>query len=345
VLLSDPAAFPRDKLCGGGLTKKSLDVLCELEPRFLSSGIPEFVHEFVLIHPTNHETSTVRIEANDVALVHRIEFDAWLRGRAQDAGATLSNSSGSAEWTIVADGVSSPEGKPIRGPFKNHEIAIATESFVPGNGESRISLMLHPTHDPSDLGYSWVFSRADSVGLGTGVIRSHDSKLVEYRGVMERAAWGIYKIRPATYRNWTIPLFGKRPATNGSTALVGDALGTADPVFLEGIASGLISGKVLVDHFSATGQFAGYEAALWSHPFFLGMEYLSKLQKAASLDFENTFDMFADTDSLRRVVACILGNTPPQELLMWLALRYPLSAISLYLRKKILFRNPRAGGG
>ena len=87
VHLVDRADFPRDKLCGGGLTRRSLDLIEGLEPSIRSTGLAEFVRDLYLISPDTKESRRFPLPANSLALVRRCSFDAWWLGRARDAGA------------------------------------------------------------------------------------------------------------------------------------------------------------------------------------------------------------------------------------------------------------------
>lgn len=85
VRLVDLAAFPRDKLCGPGLTRKPLNLIAELEPSFGSARLVEFVHDLHLFAPDGEEYLSARLPGKSLALVHRRSFDGRWLGRALDA--------------------------------------------------------------------------------------------------------------------------------------------------------------------------------------------------------------------------------------------------------------------
>ncbi len=340
VLLVDKADFPRDKLCGGGLTRKSLELLRALEPGFDNSGLAEYVHSFSLIHPDSFDQVRVRIPENWVALVKRWEFDQWLLERALDAGCDYSKTPGESRFTIAADGATSEFGRQIRGPLRNFEVAVATETTAVNADGPHVSLLLNRSRDPSELGYSWFFARSHEAMVGTGVVRSHDASLPGHRRNLLRAAEMIHGQQLTGFRNWIIPLYRPRAASRGNIALVGDALGTADPLFVEGIASGLINARILVDHFGARGDFTGYETAIASDPYFQSMPGLWELQRRGNADYELTYRLLAKPKMLERFIRLLIGEVTPQELARHLWQRYPLTAARFFLATQL--RSPRS---
>ena len=331
VHLTDTSRFPRDKLCGGGLTKKSIDLIEAIEPTFRSSGIAEFIHDFHLVQPESLERCSVHIDEDWVALVHRSEFDDWFRQRAIVAGAEFSNATVPARFVVAADGAGSKLGRTVRDRFSNDEVAVATECIVPNNRGPYISIILSPTSDPNDLGYGWSFARSDSAAIGIGVLRSYDGHLGAYRNSLCRVVEEVYGYRPTGFTNWIIPLYGHRTATRGNIAAIGDALGTADPLFLEGIASGLYSAKVLADCFLVGGDFSNYGESLAAHPFFRSMKLIRKFQRRGSADFEGVYDMFSEPGELRELIDMISGFQTPEAYSTGLMRRHPIRMLAAWL--------------
>ncbi len=332
VHLTDVAEFPRDKLCGGGLTKKSLDLIGSVEPSFRTSGVAEYVHDFHLIQPETSERCVTHVADDWVALVRRRVFDDWMRQRAIAAGADFSSSTVPARFVVAADGAGSKLGREVRGALSNEEVAIATECHVPNGKGPYIAIVLNPTHDPSDLGYGWSFARSDTAAVGTGVLRAHDDHLLPYRQVVSSAVERFYGYHPAGFTNWVVPLYRPRRATKGNVALVGDALGTADPLFVEGIASGLYSAKALADSFDRTGDFSRYESELAAHPFFRSMRLLRGLQRRGNADFERAYRLFSLPGELRELMEVISGSKSPRRYAIGLTARHPVSILRAWLR-------------
>ena len=326
VHLVDRARFPRDKLCGGGLTRKSLDLVEDLEPSFRSSGLAEFVREVYLLAPDSVEVRSARLVSGAVALVHRSEFDSWWLGRAEDAGAEFSREPAGAKFVIAADGVTSELGKRIRGPFRNEEVAVATECFSLEGRDPFIAVSLPSRESPDPWGYSWLFGRSDSVAIGTGFRRDQDAHLTELRDRTTNVArrFGLRDFSP--FRNWLIPLYRPRPAVRGNVALVGDALGTADPLLVEGIASGMTSAKILVEGFVRHGNFSSYESDLARHPYFRSMQYLELLQRIECEDPQKAFRVLSAPRIFDRLVRLLFEPEAAASLTHLFELRHPLWA-------------------
>ena len=334
VQLVDRATFPRDKLCGGVLTLKSLNLLRRLEPSFDNSGLAEYIHDLVLVQPTTLEQSRTRIGRDCIALVHRRDFDAWLLQRALDAGVEFSPTPGEARFTVAADGAGSQLGPTVRGAFRNDEIAVATECVLKSDTGPFLAVILNPTRDPNDLGYSWAFARSDTVAIGTGVRRSLDTHLLVYRASAVRVAEKVFGYKCTGFTNWIIPIYRQRRAAKENLALIGDALGTADPLFVEGIASGLYSAKVLVDAFHSSGDFSTYQEALAAHPYFRSMRLIAMLQRRGNADYELAFRIFSAPDELGQVMGMIAGTQTPLNYVLRLAASHPLTVLRIWLKNR-----------
>lgn len=326
VHLVDRATFPRDKLCGGGLTRKSLNLIEELEPSFTSAGLSEFVHDLYLFSPDGEEYLSAQLPGDSLSLVHRRSFDAWWLGRAMDAGAEFSPTPAGARFTVAADGASSDLGESIRGPFRGDEIAVATEAVSPTVHRPFVAIALPGVEAPSSWGYSWLFGRSDGVAIGSGVRRDQGALLPTLReGVCAVASRFGIRERPH-FTNWVIPLYRPRPAARGNVALVGDALGTADPLFVEGIASGMTSARILVQSLDQHQDFSHYTADLAHHPYFRSMTYLELLSRIAGSDPGAIFRVAQTSRLLEQLAGLLLDPSGARSLVRSFALRHPLKA-------------------
>lgn len=86
VLLLDRADFPRDKVCGDGVTAQSEEILAEVGSPDLLKGLNR-VWRLRLGFPSGREVARTMREA--AIVVRRLEFDAILVREAQRRGATL----------------------------------------------------------------------------------------------------------------------------------------------------------------------------------------------------------------------------------------------------------------
>ena len=259
VALIDKAAFPRDKLCGGGVTGRAM---AYLEAVF--GPLPAD-----LFHPS----SKVWFKAGDVVLTDIIDtpviamtmrngFDAALRGMAIRAGAedfcgariaVMEPQSGvvrlgngaelRARVVIAADGIHSAVARTLYG--RAHDparVGFALEAEVPGNADG--VTMLDMTAAP--FGYGWDFPKAGGRTLGIGGIAVHNTDLMaRFRAWL--TAQGVdpdqVKIKGAH-----LP-FGEMRAKpgDGRVLFAGDAAGLVDPITGEGIAWAVRSGQLAAE--------------------------------------------------------------------------------------------------
>ncbi|NUB46133.1 geranylgeranyl reductase family protein [Fertoebacter nigrum] len=285
VALIDKARFPRDKLCGGGITGRSRAYIHEIFGATLPPGMAL-------------ESRRVRIMAGTVVLgdladappLHltmRVDFDGWLHGLAIAAGAqdftgqriaridpalpavTLEDGRHlTARVLIGADGVNSITAKALHGrAYDPDRIGFAMEAEVPHDA---------PPADPVveiDMaavawGYGWSFPKRGSVTLGVGGVHGRNPKmqarLADYLALHGQAADDL------RCKGAFLP-FGdaRQPPGRGPVLLAGDAAGLVDPLTGEGIAwamkSGQLAGRAAAAAIAAghPGQaFARYDAAL-----------------------------------------------------------------------------------
>jgi menaquinone-9 beta-reductase len=342
VQLVDKAHFPRDKLCGGGLTLKSLSRIRKLHNGFDNAGIVDYITHFYVEHPFNRETIPFDSSSKWLALTKRQEFDNWMRNKAIESGVEYTEERYSAiegeplnaHFIIAADGVNSQIGRMIHGQFRNDEVVIATEAYVPNKTqESFAGVILNPTFDPMNAGYSWIFAKHDRIGIGTGVVRNYDKYLNSFRNIISNTAAKSYglDIKPKDYRNWVIPIYdSNRPATGSSAlACIGDALGVADPIYAEGIAAGFISADILVDSFNIFQNFSFYTKMLHNHDYFKQMRWMSFLQKQANSNYELAFKLLQQKNVIDGFIKFINWEQTPQEFVKWVKRHYPSYALKL----------------
>ena len=74
-LLVDPAKFPRDKLCGGGLTPKAQKVLADMLPDMVYDYLP--IRRMTLYMDGDYRGSYA-LRNKEIRVVQRKEFDAQL---------------------------------------------------------------------------------------------------------------------------------------------------------------------------------------------------------------------------------------------------------------------------
>ncbi len=333
VRLVDRATFPREKLCGGGLTRKGMDLIRHLEPSFDGSGLAEPVEELYLIASDGRSTTPERIPPGLLSLVRRREFDAWWRERALDAGAEGSSRAlglEGARFVVAADGAGSAYGKAIRGPFRNDQVAVATECVSGSERKPFAAIVVSPAGSGTGWGYSWLFGRSDGIVTGTGFRRDQIADLGALRRRIVDVSRRFTRAACSGFSNWVIPLYRPRPAARGRVALVGDALGTADPLFAEGIAFGMASSQALVESWERDGNFDGYPEQLRRHPFFRAMPYYAFLQQLGGGDPDLTYRSLRATRVFQGLRRTLEDPSAARHLVQQVAVRHPVTASRIW---------------
>jgi geranylgeranyl reductase family protein len=259
VGLLDQARFPRDKVCGGGLSAKTLSLL--------GAQLQEVAQQrFAGALITWRDRATFVKDLGRVAgcTVLRSEFDAWLVRRAQAAGAQfhpqtrvervslapggveVRTSAGMlrARLLLAADGVASA----IRNQVFGRDLvryAPAIEALIPA-GDAGTHLSGQVLFDLGGMprGYGWIFPKRDHLNVGVYSpyggpgIRGHLDLFMR----RHRLPRGGVDVRVCGY---AIPVRNvKRVYERGPVWLLGDAAGFAESVFGEGIYFALKSAVV-----------------------------------------------------------------------------------------------------
>jgi geranylgeranyl reductase family protein len=257
--LLEKETFPRNKLCGGGVTPKVLNLLDFKLPEDLVECAPRSTR----IH-VGESSFSFQTNSPLVYMTSRINFDKFLADKAVDAGAELrtgttalrvqTNESYSevstrdcsfkSRMVIGADGMGGPTARTagLYSRWNPEEVAYAIESEVPV-GESGVEDFIGPESyfdvyfGVSEAGYGWIFPKNDhlTVGVGCRLSKLRDAQNLFdgfVRSVPELSHYSIPK--PQAH---LIPLGGaaKVPTVSDRVMLAGDSAGFAEPLLGEGI--------------------------------------------------------------------------------------------------------------
>jgi flavin-dependent dehydrogenase len=265
-------ARPSDeKPCGGGVTARALDEFPELADPSLPRRV---VRSVSLQAPSGH---TAEVEIGDgIHIFKRFELDAFLRRRAEEAGARLHRTrvtgvrrtaggawevateegpAGPFEYLVGADGVRSVVRRAVAGPHEGGALTLGIYAYVPAAPDDGLVLRFPGDHD----GYLWSFPRTDHASVGIcatqGTVaapRLEDDlrRFAEGMGLVEPGGGGRLK-------GYHIPADVRPPRGRpGETwALVGDAGGFVDPITREGISHAMRSAAALVEGLVERGEF------------------------------------------------------------------------------------------
>ena len=267
VALIDKATFPRDKVCGGGLSRKSLALLG-------TQTIEEVVQERVTgAMITFGNEGAIERELVSIAgcTVVRSEFDTLLLARAQAAGARffarnrfedavvesegvrVRTSSGElrARYVLAADGV----GSAVRRRFFQRGLvscAPALEMLVkfPQRWRERFARRILFDFAGMPRGYGWIFPKRDHVNVGVYSIFGAHALRDQLARFMARYAC----LRESTQvhcQGAAIPLRNRHAVfEQGRVWLLGDAAGCAESVYGEGIYFALKSAALAAQTFA-----------------------------------------------------------------------------------------------
>jgi menaquinone-9 beta-reductase len=302
VVLVDKAGFPRDKICGDGLTAGALRLLegLGLDPGAVPSWLR--VHDVVVSSPSGREVTfpLPRGAGTYAAVARRAELDAALLDVARAAGARVLEGRACtgaeeledrvvlavdgtpavhARYAVAADGMWSPMRK---------HLGVATPGYL---GEwhafrqyfeavgARAARDLFVWFEPDLLpGYAWSFplpgGRANvgfGIQRGGTVGRVQDMKDLWPELLARphiRAVLGPEARPEAPHRAWPIPArIDDVVLTTRRTMFAGDAAAATDPMTGEGIGQALVTG-LLAAHAVAAGGLdapavmAAYERAV-----------------------------------------------------------------------------------
>ncbi len=272
VALVDKASFPRDKLCGGGVSGRAAAVLRQvfaLDPvqrpeLFLTSRrvrLADRGRELALYEnaPPIHMTMRRDFDAALVAVAVAMGVTLFAPARVAriDPGApALELEDGrrlAAALLIGADGANSATARALYGrPFDPGRIGFALEvELPPGSGDGdRVEIDLAA----ANWGYGWVFPKHGSVTVGVGGVqaRNPDMRAHLQRYMRESVSLATSEAVPAPQATPQARVKGaflpfgayRKVPGRGRVLLAGDAAGLVDPMTGEGIAWALESGRL-----------------------------------------------------------------------------------------------------
>ena len=277
VVLLDKASFPRDKICGDGITTGALRLLEELGVRPASVPSWTAVSDIHVVSPSQHIATfpLPRERGQFAAVMRRTDLDAAIVDQARAEGAEVLEG---AEVTAATDGRDAVELQLADGRTVQADQVIAADGMwspmrkllgtaVPGYlGEWHAFRQYFRNVGPQakdlwvwfepDLlpGYAWCFPLPDGgANVGFGIQRGAKIATKEMKALWPEllgrphiaAVLGPNAEPEDRHQAWPIPArAGDLALTAGRVLWVGDAAAVTDPMTGEGIGQALLTGQL-----------------------------------------------------------------------------------------------------
>lgn len=249
----DKATFPRKKLCGGLLTKKTYDLISEI---FDDTLFPcERITNRVSLFLGTQKLSSVHTDSS-FYLVDRTDFDYYFLKKYLDcegtvfeertikcldigANSALLSSGEKIEYKVLigADGANSQVRKHIDSNYRPNAMCLEFDSYAREvNDEIKVFFSAIRS------GYGWCFPKKDryTVGIG-GVIKENKN----IKRAFKEFCQNIGIIDKDKNTSGALIPFGKFVKSPGikNILLIGDAAGFVDPITGEGLYFAFLSAK------------------------------------------------------------------------------------------------------
>jgi len=331
VLLLDKHDFPRDKVCGGGISNKTVGLLA---PHFDISPVIQQHMTGAFLTYQNQGTVEKALPGRGGASVLRSEFDFLIVKQAiaqgvtfvpkaafksavqsdEEVAVTATTGTYRVKHLVGADGVFSEVRRAIFGPDLV-TYAPAVEALVTVSPDVHERFRGRVLFDFGGMpnGYGWIFPKRDHLNVGVfSIYKSNEAQIK----TMLKSFMGLYRSLDAPLqvieKGSCIPLRNTRGLyQRRRVLLVGDAAGFAESVYGEGIYFALSSALVAASAIgkgAAAEEVAGYQEALKSSHLLTDMRY-SELN--AGLVFrapKRSFDLMVRNESVNHLFAELIAG-------------------------------------
>jgi geranylgeranyl reductase family protein len=277
VVLLDKATFPRDKICGDGITTGALRILEELgvQPGSVASWTE--VADIHVVSPSQHRATfpLPRGRGQFAAVMRRTDLDDAIVDQAREVGATVlegievtgatdrahevvlelaDGTTVAAAHVIAADGMWSPMRKFLGTAVPGYlgEWHAFRQYFRQTGPQARdLWVWFEPDLLP---GYAWSFPLPDGgANVGFGIQRGAKIATKEMKALWPEllarphiaSVLGPDAVAEDRHQAWPIPArTGDLSLSAGRVLWVGDAAAVTDPMTGEGIGQALLTGQL-----------------------------------------------------------------------------------------------------
>lgn len=264
VVIIDKARFPRQKLCAGLLTQKTIRLICSLFSEtvysLLKKEVINFESNYFEVFFRNRCIAKVYHKSMPFYCVDRSVYDNFFLQKAKGEGAEVLEGETAVSTDYCKNEVVMSSGKTLRSKhiigadgaysrvrkevfFKRQnsglwqrDLATAFEVFVEREKVRNADYCSKIFYGYVKWGYGWLFPNKDLVKIGLGGLNVKNGKalLSSFRGFL--SSLGLSNYSETRVQGHAVPYgnFLENPVRE-ATLLVGDAAGFADPLLGEGI--------------------------------------------------------------------------------------------------------------
>ncbi|NLO88995.1 MAG: geranylgeranyl reductase family protein [Clostridia bacterium] len=264
VIIFEKSTFPRYKPCGGGLTKKAVNLLPQGWENITEDAVKN-----ILVTYRGEETVHLNFPTPLIYTTMRDKLDTWLANLAKEAGAVVAEQTPvldikyaqgkfhittpsrchRADFLVGADGPASIVHKKLPFHFKiNFAKAFEAEVSVDQSFLQKQRSRIWIEYGTIKRGYSWIFPKKGHLSMGSGTF---EKKGTNPKGVtqsfIKSTLTGPHKIKKSM--GHPIPYLTERKNELHwkRSLLVGDAAGLADPFSGEGLYHALKSAELAAE--------------------------------------------------------------------------------------------------
>ncbi|WP_433473284.1 geranylgeranyl reductase family protein [Spirillospora sp. CA-142024] len=289
VLVLEKTSFPREKICGDGLTPRAVRELKALGiditgPGWLRNKGIRLIgagRRLELPWPDGFGLTRTRTDLDEILARQAVSAGATLLENTKATGPLLAdgrvkgvrtaNGNHEARLVIAADGVSSRLAIALGlRPRRDRPIGIAGRRYFrsPRHDDEYLEAWL----DLAPAGYGWVFGMGDGTcNVGVALLRSEHP---DYHRLCTRwltslpASWGFTEENATgPLRGAALPMgFSRRPHYLPGLLLAGDSGGMVNPSNGEGIAYALEAGRIAAEVITTASRSPFPEHVLRTYP-------------------------------------------------------------------------------
>lgn len=348
VLILEKEVMPREKMCGGVVSKRALTYLDFTLPKHLinrnckemrvfyreSSAVVTLAHPFSILTTRSQFDNYLLQKALsvDVHLKYEEVCSLWIE---EDEGRVVVETAYCryyARMTVIATGVVSRLSRSVRRKDLPHEVGFClAQNYYSGDGNSRANHVseVNIYFGLIDCGYAWLFDHGAFRSVGIGGMLSRQKKPLESM----RAFWRSldYPLSDLNPTGCFFPIGGiQRQLIRSRIILAGDAAGFSDPFSGEGIAYAIRSGQVAAhtaEEALSKGKFSALDLSTYIDE--VNKQFGSELSVALWISkvthrFPGIFlRLSLEPDVLTRYLKTVMGDSSYSEFYSWMLMRMP----------------------